>query len=265
MFAITVLIALVDRNHKVLLKLNYPFMKPAQPGLNQNDDEESVLFFGRTLAEYVNIFDLDLSFWKKSKILDCAAGSASFVAEANKLGIHAIGCDPLYANSLELLIEQGRFDLKRNIKFLSGYADSISDNFYPSIDVREEYATLALNKFLEDYPKGVEENRYVAAKLPELPFDTESFDLVLSSYLLFTYSKIINEFDYQFHLDSILELFRVSKREVRIYPVQGSKNELNEYVENLLIDLDKKGIVAELMPLSYKFTQECSLLLRLSH
>jgi ubiquinone/menaquinone biosynthesis C-methylase UbiE len=237
-------------------------MEPAQPERNQNDD--SVLFFGRTLAEYVNMFDLDLSLWKGSKVLDCAAGSASFVAEANQLGIHAIGCDPLYANSLKLLIEQGRFDLERNIKFLSGYADSISDNFYRSIDVREEYATSALNKFLEDYPKGVEENHYVAAELPKLPFETENFDLVLSSYLLFTYSKIIDKFDYQFHLDSILELFRVSKREVRIYPVQRSKNELNEYIENLLIDLGKEGIVAELVPLSYKFTQEHSLLLRLS-
>ena len=241
-------------------------MLPAQSSLNQNDGEEnSVLFFGRTLAEYINMFDLDLSLWKGSKILDCAAGPASFVAEANKLGIHAIGCDPLYANDLELLIEQGRFDLERNIKFLAGYSDSISNSFYPSIDVRKEYATLALNKFLKDYPKGVEENRYIAAKLPKLPFDTESFDLVLNSYLLFTYSKIIKEFDYQFHLDSILELFRVSRREVRIYPVQGIKNELNEYVENLLIDLKKESIVAELVPLNYKFMQESSLILRLSH
>lgn len=241
-------------------------MLPAQPSFNENDGEEnSVLFFGRTLTEYINMFNLDLSFWKGSKILDCPAGPASFVAEANKLGIHAIGCDPLYANHLELLIEQGRFDLERNIDFLSGYSDSISNSFYASIDVRKEYATLALNKFLEDYPKGVEENRYVAAELPKLPFDTESFDLVLSSYLLFTYSKIIKEFDYQFHLYSILELFRVSRREVRIYPVQETKNELNEYVENLLIDLKKESIVAELVPLSYKFTQECSLLLRLSH
>ncbi|MEH2252474.1 class I SAM-dependent methyltransferase [Nostoc sp.] len=241
-------------------------MLPAQPSLNQNDGENnSVLFFGRTLSEYIKIFDLDLSLWKGSKILDCAAEPASFVAEANKLGIHAVGCDPLYAKDLELLIEQGRFDLERNIKFLSGFGDSISNNFYPSIDVRKEYTTLALDKFIEDYPKGVEENRYIAAELPKLPFDTESFDLVLSSHLLFSYSKIINKLDYQFHLDSILELFRVSKREVKIYPIQGSKNVLNEYVENLLIDLKKQGIIAELVPLSYKFTQECSLILRLNH
>ena len=90
-------------------------MQPAQPSLNQNDGEESVLFFGRTLTEYVNMFDLDLSSWKGSKVLDCAAGPASFVAEANKLGIHAIGCDPLYANDLELLINQGRFVLERTL------------------------------------------------------------------------------------------------------------------------------------------------------
>jgi hypothetical protein len=241
-------------------------MFPAQPSLNQNDSEKNtVLFFGRTLLEYITIFDLDLSLWKGSKILDCPAGPASFVAEANKLGINAVGCDPLYAKDFKLLIEQGRFDLERNIKFLSGFDDRISNNFYPSIDVRKEYATLALEKFIEDYPHGIRENRYIAAELPKLPFDTGSFDLVLSSHLLFTYSKIINEFDYQFHLDSILELFRVSKREVKIYPIQGSKNVLNEYVENLLIDLKKAGIIAELVPLSYKFTQECSLVLRLSH
>ena len=42
--------------------------------------------------------------------------------------------------------------------------------------------------------------------------------LVLSGHFLFTYC---DRFDYPFHREAVLELFRVSAKEVRIYPLQG--------------------------------------------
>lgn len=73
--------------------------------------------------------------------------------------------------------------------------------------------------FISDYHKGRSEKRYVKAALPKLPFNDKSFDLVLNGHFLFKYS---DKFDIDFHLSSILELFRVSSKEVRILDVEIS-------------------------------------------
>ena len=42
-----------------------------------------------------------------------------------------------------------------------------------------------MNLFLEDFPGGLDEGRYVEASLPTLPFDDGTFDLALCSHLLY--------------------------------------------------------------------------------
>ena len=78
-----------------------------------------VAFYGRTLSEYLKMFDIDLSLWKDCKILDCPGGASSFVAEANKLGIHVTGCDPLFGNDLKSLVQYGKADIKYVIERVS--------------------------------------------------------------------------------------------------------------------------------------------------
>jgi len=56
----------------------------------------------------------------------------------------------------------------------------------------------------------------VAAALPTLPFPDRSFDLVLSSHLLFSYT---DRLDVAFHLAALLELARVSRGQVRVFPL----------------------------------------------
>jgi hypothetical protein len=56
---------------------------------------EEVVPWGRPLREYVGMFSLtpgDLS----GNILDCAAGPASFNAEATRQGSKVVSCDPIY-------------------------------------------------------------------------------------------------------------------------------------------------------------------------
>ncbi|MDQ6667036.1 MAG: class I SAM-dependent methyltransferase [Thermoproteota archaeon] len=69
----------------------------------------------------------------------------------------------------------------------------------------------SIRRFTSNYSKGILEKRYVKAALHRLPFDDKSFDLVLSGHFLFTYA---DKFDFDFHLSSMLELFRVSSKEV---------------------------------------------------
>lgn len=59
-------------------------------------------------------------------------------------------------------------------------------------------------------------NRNVAATLPALSFDDQQFDITLSAPSLFTYA---DRLDYDFHLQTIEELLRVSQQEIRIFPL----------------------------------------------
>ena len=89
---------------------------------NDDDDKslnhfqlERIAFYGRTLSEYLKMFGIeDIASLKKYKsILDCPSGASSFVAEAaNKYGIKALGCDPLFDNDVDILAKQGRIDIE---------------------------------------------------------------------------------------------------------------------------------------------------------
>jgi len=71
---------------------------------------DRVVFYGRTLSEYVKMFDLD-----------------DISAEAkNKYGIHAVGCDPLVGEELKTLVERGEADIEYVLQRVSIGIQSIS-------------------------------------------------------------------------------------------------------------------------------------------
>lgn len=222
---------------------------------------DRVAFYGRTLLEYLKMFDLNLELWKGGRILDCPAGASSFVAEANKQGIHVVACDPLFGNDLKSLINHGKADIEHVVKRVSLVPHLFKWEFYPSINALKDCRTLALQRFVEDYPIGTAEKRYIKAELPKLPFDDKSFDLVLSGHFLFTYC---DKFDYSFHIASILELFRVSSKEVRVNPIQGPNAQPYEYIGTLLSDLKKRGISVEIVPVSFEFQRGSNQMLHLT-
>jgi hypothetical protein len=230
---------------------------------------ERVLFYGRTLQEYVKMFDLEFTTWKGCKILDCPAGPASFVEEASQQGFDVIGCDPFYIDELQLMIDYGNLDIDTTINVCSAYPQFLSQKNYSSLEELKEYAKSALKIFAESYSARRKENRYIKAALPNLPFDNKSFDLVLCGNFLFIYSQLSNQnleqLDYKFHHQAVLELLRVSKKEVRIFPIPRWEGKLHEYAAKLLIDLEKQDIVAEILPVEYEILQGGNLMLRLTH
>src|SRR5580698_6211798 len=72
---------------------------PASPQLQLS----SVAFFGRTFAEYIDLFGLNPKTLATQRVLDVAAGPSSFTAEAAAAGIKAIAVDPLYGQPVESL------------------------------------------------------------------------------------------------------------------------------------------------------------------
>lgn len=176
---------------------------------------ENVAITGRTFEEYSSFFDLKPQDLKGKKILDCPSGASSFVATANINGSGAIGVDLIYEfdkNSIEV---HGYKTIEKIYQDTS-WMDTYKMDFYKSKVNHRNHRENALKAFISDFNK----KDYIFAKLPNLPFENESFDLVLSSHLLFVYDNML---DYEFHKYSILEMLRVSK-EVRIFPLVDFKN-----------------------------------------
>ena len=132
---------------------------------------DRVAFYGRTLAEYLRIFDLDLPSWRDCTILDCPAGASSFVAETHVQGIRAVACDPLYGSDLTHLIDRGEADIQHVIERVARVPHLFQWNFYSSLCVLRDHRLTALRRFQDDYPRGLVEQRYIKAELARLPFE----------------------------------------------------------------------------------------------
>lgn len=210
---------------------------------------ENVAPWGRNLEEYQNMFllsDKDL----QSKILGCGDGPSSFNFEVTQQNGNITSIDPIYQftkDEIQQRIDETSLVVSEQLR--QNQKDFIWKNI-KSVDELIEIRLSAMNSFINDYEDGKKENRYIHNELPKLLFESDSFDLVLSSHFLFLYSE---HFDLQFHIDSILEMYRVSKKEVRIFPLLNLKNEKSEYLEPILKILDDKGFETKIVKTNYEF------------
>ena len=223
-----------------------------------------IVFLGRSAAEYRSIWGLAPEDLVGRRVLDCPCGPAGFVAACRKIGAEAVGCDPVLSESVETIRQRGDRD-RRDTETVLASSD-------PTLASRDPVAwnqekKRSLEAFLEDFaahgPRGTSpDGRYVAASLPELPFDDRSFDLVLSAHLLFSYADVAagglvdaaHALDLEFHLAAVEELARVAGQELRLYPVYACDSTsprphaLLEPVRDRLQDL---GLTTELVRSEY--------------
>lgn len=218
---------------------------------------QSVAFFGRTLAEYLEMFALDLEDLHGMKILDVASGPGSFVAEALAMGLDATGCDPMYAQDAATIAAHGKRDI-------DACREQIRKN--PGVlvyrDIEEFYGEKyrALEKFVADFRHRRDESRYVAGALPELPFEDQAFDLTLSANFLLIYAPLADggmhdgeEFGLEFHRRAFRELARVTRRELRVPGLHTWTQPPgpHPYGEPMRAELEALGFVVELVPSTY--------------
>ena len=220
---------------------------------------ENVVPWGRNLEEYQNMFLLsekDL----QSKILGCGDGPSSFNFEVTKLNGNMTSIDPIYQftkDEIQQRIDETSSVVSEQLK------QNQNDFVWKSIKSVDELINIrltAMNNFIKDYENGKKEKRYIHNELPKLSFENNSFDLVLSSHFLFLYSE---HFDLQFHIDSILEMCRISKKEVKIFPLLDLKNQKSEYLEPILEELKRKGFEAKIIKTDYEFQKGANELLRI--
>jgi SAM-dependent methyltransferase len=221
-------------------------MMTFNPNQNRMDDPfqlDRVACFGRTMNEYVEMFNLDLENLKGKSILDCASGPASFAAEAQKLDLKVVACDPIYSKQIDDIMESAQRDIPACIRetqrHRSLFMRQTNDDDITFLNEKLK----ALTTFANDYRRMDACRRYVAASFPHLPFYDDSFDMVLCGNLLFLYSNVEtggilenSNFDYLFHHRALHEMLRIARQEVRIYPVVGPNKKTHPFIEQLLND-----------------------------
>ncbi|MCZ8518059.1 MULTISPECIES: class I SAM-dependent methyltransferase [Paenibacillus] len=225
-------------------------------------EQTGVAMTCRSFDEYLLMFSLNSGQLEAGPILDVASGASSFVAEASCRGLQAAAADPLYAMTAEEISEHGRVEIDVSTEKLGNLQHRFDWSYYGGLDRHRAMREASLQRFSEDFAEGKESGRYVPALLPHLPYEADSFSLVLCSHFLFLYQ---DQFDYDFHLEAVKELLRVCRPggEVRIYPVYSLKWERYADLERLMKALGEEGAEVSLVASNLPFIPGSEELLRL--
>jgi hypothetical protein len=221
---------------------------------------EKVVPWGRSLEEYVRMFDLSPSDLT-SKLLDCGGGPASFTAELHARGGRAVACDPIYSFSVDDIRRRIAETYNTIVKANEEHRDKFIWKENESPEQLGRRRMQAMEKFLEDLPGGLRDGRYRLVELPSLPFAAGEFDLALCSHLLFTYSDLLS---LEFHVESIRELCRVAK-EARVFPLLPSFGTGHSpHLAPVMETLSAQGCLCEIKRVPYEFQKGGNEMLRVT-
>ncbi len=212
-------------------------------------DLKSIALIGRTFEEYYDMFDLNDTLLKNENILDAASGVSSFCAQANRQGFNVTASDRIYTFSPAEIRKKCSQDLEMIIKQLPGVADLYVWNFFRDIDSLQVQREKAYKLFIEDF-KNYGTKRYVPVEYPLTDFLNEQFTVSLMSHFLFLYEDKLN---YDFHKKTIMELLRITSKEIRIFPIVNMKGEKSSFVNTLMQDKDFERFHITIKKVGYEF------------
>jgi SAM-dependent methyltransferase len=234
--------------------MEHPMSTESHPSQSISADEVppnvigEILVSSRSLAEYRAMFALSDGDLHR-RILDCPGGTASFTAEVCAAGGDATACDPVYAQyTTDELAAMSQRETDRGNRYCRTHPDQYVWTFFSDPDDHAASRSSAGRRFADDHP--VHPERYVPGALPYLPFDDREFDLVLSSHLLFSYA---DRLDLTFHHHAARELMRVTREEVRIFPLVAMGAINYSHLDALRRLLAVDGIDTAVVSVNYEF------------
>jgi SAM-dependent methyltransferase len=214
--------------------------------------------WGRSFDEYVRMFSLTPADLKR-KILGCGDGPASFNAELTEQGGDIISVDPIYYFSADQIRQKISEIYDDIIDQTRKNRDQFVWQEIGSVDELGRVRMSAMAKFLEDFPEGMMQKRYIPGELPSLPFGNKEFDLALCSHLLFLYTDNLS---LEFHLSSLEELCRVSN-EVRIFPLLDVNASRSTYVDTVIDFLRERKRDVKEVKVAYEFQKGGNAMLKI--
>lgn len=211
---------------------------------------QEVVPWGRNFDEYSHMFALSAEDLE-GQILGCADGPASFHVEARQRGISVTSCDPLYQFSAEQIHARIDETYQLVVDEMHYNRDKFVWSYFDSPETVGQARLSAMKNFLADYAQEENQEGYVNASLPILPFADNQFKLALCSHFLFLYSA---QFSEAFHIQSIQELCRVAQ-EIRIFPLYQLGTSPSPYVEPVKAHFQQAGYQVDLVTVPYEFQQ----------
>jgi hypothetical protein len=208
---------------------------------------ERVVPFGRSLDEYVKMFDLTEQDLRKT-ILSVADGPASFNVEGTKLGYRIKSIDPLYNFTSEQIRTRFYEVVDNIIEQIESTPGDWVWTYHGSPSELRQNRERTISLFCDDYEGGKERGRYEVGELPKLDYQDCEYELGLCSHFLFLYS---DHFDEEFHLNSIVEMLRVCQ-EVRIFPLLTLMLQPSPHLETIVKYLKKEGYNCEIGKVAYE-------------
>ena len=219
---------------------------------------DRVVPFGRSLDEYIHLFNLTPTDLQKS-ILSVADGPASFNAEGTKLGYSIHSIDPLYCFATDQI--QARFDevVDDIIQQVQQTPNDWVWRYHRSPEDLRQNRERALHLFCEDYAQGKASDRYTVGELPCLTLPDNAYELGLCSHFLFLYS---DQFNQDFHLTALREMLRVC-REVRVFPLLTLMLQLSPHLQPVIDHLTQDGFICTIETVAYELQKGGNQMLRI--
>ena len=170
-------------------------------------------------------------------------------AEATRRGHLVVSIDPLYRFSREEIATRVAETFPVVLEQTRANAEDFLWERHGSVEQLGALRRQAMDTFLADYPAGRGEGRYLTGELPGLPFDDSTFDLALSSHLLFLYGEQLSR---DFHLAAVRELSRVAA-EVRIFPLIELSGQPSRHLSPVQSQLHASGYQTKIVTVNYQF------------
>jgi len=219
---------------------------------------DKVVPWGRSFDEYQRMFALtesDLGL----KILGCGDGPANFNAHATRRGSVVVSCDPIYRYDVEQLRARIAATHDEILEQTRRNATEFVWNVIRSVEELAQVRMAAMKDFLDDYPTGRINGRYVDAELPDLPFGDSSFDLAVCSHFLFLYTTQLGDL---FHRRAVREMCRVA-REVRIFPLLALGAVPSPFVHLVAAEFGGDGFNVSIEDVPYEFQRGANKMMRI--
>ena len=209
---------------------------------------DTTLLWGHSLDDYRDMFALEENDLNRS-ILDYGAGPASFSAQMKNLGHFTVATDPIYDQSPELLAEHFEKEFSQMRETVEQHPERFIWDTIPSPNALEEKRRETTQLFLNDYKQGLKEKRYLYADYPDLPFEPDSFDLVLASHAVFiTHADKPPEF-----ISDLLMTLIDLANEVRVFPLLDGDGNISPLVGPVLLALQQNNLCTEIREVNYEF------------
>ena len=228
--------------------------------MNNGLQLDHIVLLGRSLAEYSQYFDLQNLRSDEDHVLDMGAGVSSLCAELSERGHHVTAADPIYDLSPDIIASKCRRDIDDVITQLPEHAHQYRWEYYRDISDLKQHREDAYQGFLRHFR--VNPINYVKAELPQTPFHVNEFTVTFVSHCLFLYD---DRLDYEFHKRSIMELARITSREIQIYPLTNFNANKSSFVDRIQQDQDLSALHFHIEQIDFEFVKNSHERLRITN